>query len=518
MKMNCFSCLAGLLLVAGQVEGLDLKQARFTQVVNEVKITKALEPQARQAQVNELFATPEVLRTGVSSRAELVATDQTITRVGANTVFSFNTAQRTIDLERGSLLFQSPKGKGGGTIRSGAATAAVLGTTLIVTTTSNGGFKVLVLEGKGEVRLKNGRRQLVNAGQMTFILPGSDRFAPVINFRLDSLVKGSQLVQGFRQPLPSLNLIQGAINRQASLIEKGRAVDTGLLVGDARTATGVQIIDANLLQAHIEQRIQETLREQQSTNGGPTIPDVPSPGETQPQTEAVLSSSEFDSSGFSLIGRVYWARNIQINTPIVNLSAYNSAGETFPMYAVQTFGFQGDTTFTGLTDPGQDLLLFAGGSFNLPSGAQIAYEGSGNLIIESANSLVLNNNSFVAEGREVQLFAIDGGISMQGGRIQADTASLYAVNDLTVSGVSFAGLSSINLWASTLNLSSVDFPADSSVLLSSRLGQLAPQPNTGQASLPGYVNFINNVNYGGQPAQNFVNKGITLLPNGLGAP
>jgi len=62
----------------------------------------------------------------------LVAQDETVTRVGANTIFSFDPANRTIDLKQGSLLFHSPHGKGGGTIHTGSATASVLGTTLIV--------------------------------------------------------------------------------------------------------------------------------------------------------------------------------------------------------------------------------------------------------------------------------------------------------------------------------------------------------------------------------------------------
>ena len=41
---------------------------------------------------------PDILKTGPQSRAELVAEDETVTRVGANTIFSFDPASRTIDL------------------------------------------------------------------------------------------------------------------------------------------------------------------------------------------------------------------------------------------------------------------------------------------------------------------------------------------------------------------------------------------------------------------------------------
>ncbi|HUZ06589.1 MAG TPA: FecR domain-containing protein, partial [Candidatus Paceibacterota bacterium] len=159
---------------------------------------KALHPAA----VNGIFSMPDVLRTGPDSRAELEATDGTITRVGANTIFSFEPASRTIHLEQGSLLFHSPHGKGGGTIQTGSATASVIGTTIIVTCTPSGGFKLLDLEGQAEVRYLDGLKQTLEPGQLTFILPGGS-VSPVIVFRLDTETKGSALVSGFATPLDS---------------------------------------------------------------------------------------------------------------------------------------------------------------------------------------------------------------------------------------------------------------------------------------------------------------------------
>ena len=127
--------------------------------------------------------------------------------MGANTIFSFDPASRTIDLQQGSLLFHSPHGKGGGTIHTGSATASVLGSTLIVTTTPNGGFKVIALEDGAEIHLHNGLKQKLKPGQMTFILPGGSELAPIMVFRLDELIRDSLLVKGFNQPLTSLPLI-----------------------------------------------------------------------------------------------------------------------------------------------------------------------------------------------------------------------------------------------------------------------------------------------------------------------
>ena len=61
-----------------------------------------------------------------------------------------------------------------------------------------------------------------------------------------------------------------------------------------------------------------------------------------------------------------------------------------------------------------------------------------------------------------------------------------------------------------MNLSNINFPGGSTVNLYSQTGQLAANPNTGAASVPGHVNFILNVNYGGNPAQIFVGNTINI--------
>jgi hypothetical protein len=61
-----------------------------------------------------------------------------------------------------------------------------------------------------------------------------------------------------------------------------------------------------------------------------------------------------------------------------------------------------------------------------------------------------------------------------------------------------------------VNLSNIEFATGTTVNLSSQLGQLAANPNTGAASVPGHVNFLVNVNYGADPAQLFVGRGINI--------
>jgi hypothetical protein len=241
-----------------------LTESTFTEVVKDVNVVAASTKMAQPATVKELVKAPDLVRTGPQSRAELTATDETITRIGANTVFSFEPMGRDMNLEKGNVLFHSPAGKGGGTIRSGGAAAAVLGTTLIVSSTGTGGFKVILLEGKGSVTLPNGKSVTLGAGQLVFVLPGQTDFGPVLTINLGKLVGGSQLVNGFSHALPSMPLVQKAIDKQDNEIASGRMADTGMppeVFGSQQTPSkrrgnGINSIDNNSYQAAVGPALQ----------------------------------------------------------------------------------------------------------------------------------------------------------------------------------------------------------------------------------------------------------------------
>jgi hypothetical protein len=218
---------AALFGLALQLHAKPLTESTFTEVVKDVNVVADTAKTTTSARVNETFKAPDLVRTGPDSRAEMTAPDQTVIRVGANTVFSFEPAGRNLRLEQGSVLFHPPAGTGGGRIKSGGSTAAVLGTTLIVSATANGGFKVILLEGKGTVTLPGGTSATLHAGQLVFVLPGGT-LSPVLDINLGKLVAGSQLVNGFSHPLSSLPLIQAAIDQQNSQLASGNATDTGV--------------------------------------------------------------------------------------------------------------------------------------------------------------------------------------------------------------------------------------------------------------------------------------------------
>ena len=219
--------LASIATLPLSLPAANIDRATLTEVVNNVSIIDRSTKKSASAKVQQQFDAPNVLRTGPDSRAEMISADQTVTRVGQNTLFSFQQDSREINLDKGSILFQSPSGKGGGTIRTSAASAAVLGTTLIVTSTKNGGFKVLLLEGKGRVSGAGGTR-ILNAGQLVYALPGGS-ISNVFNFQLREQTGASKLVRGFKRPLPSMGKIASAISAQEKDISSGKVKVTGLL-------------------------------------------------------------------------------------------------------------------------------------------------------------------------------------------------------------------------------------------------------------------------------------------------
>src|SRR6266567_4738935 len=217
--------LAGCMQLA---DAAPLTESTVTEIIKEVNLLPAGAAAATQAKLKDVVKAPDRVRTGAESRTELTAPDNTITRIGANTVFSFEAKDRVLNLEKGSLLFHSPKGAGGGTIKSGGASAAVLGTTLVVSATPDGGFKVILLEGRGRVVLPNGRSAGLHAGQMVYVLPGDKGFSGVLEINLAKLVAGSLLLTGFSHELPSAQLIQAAVNAQNQKLAKRRVEDTGV--------------------------------------------------------------------------------------------------------------------------------------------------------------------------------------------------------------------------------------------------------------------------------------------------
>src|SRR2546423_7149179 len=108
-----------------------LTSAEVTKIINRVSLidpAKGTHP----ALLRDVIKDNLGLQTGAKSRSELLFQDNTLTRVGAETFFSFKTGTRDMTLEKGSMLLQVPKGLGGATIHTAAVTAAITGTTNMI--------------------------------------------------------------------------------------------------------------------------------------------------------------------------------------------------------------------------------------------------------------------------------------------------------------------------------------------------------------------------------------------------
>lgn len=205
------SCIpAAVFLVAGDVGAASdpsQKEARVTRIIRDVKLLPS-KSTARAAVVNDKVSEGTAVRTGDESRSELTFVDLTITRLGANSIFNFNKAGRSVELGNGSMLLRVPKDSGGARISTSAVTVGVTGTTVILESTRVGRNKLIVLEGGARLSLNKhpGESANVRGGQMIDVPGGATKLPPVVNIDVDDVMKKHPLITNFA-PLPSRDLI-----------------------------------------------------------------------------------------------------------------------------------------------------------------------------------------------------------------------------------------------------------------------------------------------------------------------
>jgi hypothetical protein len=202
------------------------KQARVTEVIRDVRLLSA-QMAARPATVNDSVNEGTAVRTGTDSRAELTFADQTITRLGANTVFSFGAAARTYDLGSGAVLMTAPKQSGTVKISTSVATCAVSGFTGIWETHSKSWSKVLILEGDGNVWLKNkpNDQRHMHSRQILVFPPNATVLPQPQEFDVCKLIDNGLLIKGFAHKLPSWPLLLAECDRQRTTPGASQLID-----------------------------------------------------------------------------------------------------------------------------------------------------------------------------------------------------------------------------------------------------------------------------------------------------
>jgi hypothetical protein len=214
-----------------------LTSAEVTKIINRVSVIEPAKGD-RPAVVRDVIKDDRGLQTAARSRSELLFQDNTLTRIGAETFFSFKTGTRDMTLERGSMLLQVPKGLGGAKIHTAAVTAAITGTTIMMEYSPKQYLKVLVLE--GSLRLSRNRSfgdsVVLHPGKMVIMRPDAKKIPAPIDVDLAQIVRTSTLVNfPGSNILPSMPLIQAAINDQAKELAKGTLVPTNLVIGHGTT-------------------------------------------------------------------------------------------------------------------------------------------------------------------------------------------------------------------------------------------------------------------------------------------
>jgi len=401
--------------------------AKISDLSGEVSITPASNPTAKTpAKLQDVFSAPDTLETGRRSHAELKAADGTIARVGSNTAFFLEPNSRTIHLQQGSILFNSPKGMGGGTIVTNSATATVLGTTIIVAATNNGGFKILVLEGHASVTFPGGQTVTLGPGQMTFVLPGksgggsssggssggssstaSDSGGtsggtsgggstggtpgPVLNFDLSRQTSGSGLLNSFTVSPPSANLVVTSTQAQQLQISSGQLTQTNQAVVGAVSSTQVVLVTSDELNAATQTNpsntnnnntvlssgsttslsLSEALASTVSLTSGGTLPasNIFTSPITFNASQLGIPNGALQNNSFSVTGIIAGDINLGGN---VNLGQLDSLTEADLLAAnTHTFTFTANTVFSGLSNATK-LGLYSAGSFVFPTGANIS--------------------------------------------------------------------------------------------------------------------------------------------------
>src|SRR5437660_2927190 len=259
-------CLLGVVLAAfGNTNAAELKEARVTQIVRDVKLLPNA-ASARPAVVNDPVRDGTAVRTGIESRTELTFADATLARLGANTIFSFTEGTRNLELTDGAMLLRVPKNAGGAKINTAAVTAAITGTTVMLEFHKNSYIKFIVLEGTGRVFLPGrvGESVLIHAGQMLIAKPNTRNLPNPVDVDIRTIRKTSRLIKGFGK-MGSENLIAKTETDQDEKRAEGELYETNLAIYGGGTSI---ILDDPT-------HIQETqISAQQNTIPPPVVPTV----------------------------------------------------------------------------------------------------------------------------------------------------------------------------------------------------------------------------------------------------
>ena len=188
----------------------------------------------KQLEQNSSLQIGDSLHSKEQSLCEIL-NDQFQVRIGSNSIFAFD--NDSISITKGSLLLYK-KNDNPITIQSELSSLKTTGQfTAIIECTSNGGFKFIPLEGKGEIIPDKGESKDIYRGRLTMVLGSPSKLGNAYDIDLLLLLKSSRLINSFPTPLPSMKRISLSIYAQ-QLRMKGKY---NALIGDAPSNDNIQM-------------------------------------------------------------------------------------------------------------------------------------------------------------------------------------------------------------------------------------------------------------------------------------
>ncbi|MGH7939107.1 MAG: FecR domain-containing protein, partial [Bryobacteraceae bacterium] len=404
---------------------------------------------------------------------ELTFTDQTLTRLGANTIFGFNEGTRNLRLSSGAMLLHVPKNDGGARINTATVTAAITGTTVMMEYHPDAYIKFIVLEGTGRIFRNNrvGESVLVHAGQMLIVNPKGKSLPDPVDVDLKRLMETSDLITGF-DPLASMDLITREIQTQTTEKNNGGLIETNLVIFGGGTAvslvdptdtSSVDQANANLeRQAMMNSRGEKpptppTLGETSVYNGGagnwsnlnkwtPAV--VPIKGNRTEKLDVTVNSGTLTqdivggvnvSNLFMNGGTLVLANPLTLEAGL-QFSGGNITGGTLNVAGKSTQSAVMGVNGTTINNSGAyDITLTRGNVFS----GSATFNNSGTLTLRAAGGTVsfnnvLNNTGTVSS--ESGTFSLSGGGVFSGAASAADGAFLqFSANYSFTDGATFAG-------------------------------------------------------------------------------
>ena len=293
---NLSVCLAAWVALTSSLWAGPLTEARINKIINDVAVVDPAAG-AHKANLQDVIKDDLGVQTGIKSRSELVFQDQTLTRIGPETFFSFEAGTREMSLKQGTMLLQVPKGLGGAKIRTAAITAAITGTTIMLENIPGKDVKVLVLEGSLRLSCKGfmGDSLLLLPGKMVIMPPNAKRIPAPVTVDLARVMKTSSLVKMGSKPLPSANLIQAEVETQAKEKRNNNLVDSNIVI----QGSGTNVLVASNVASTVNRKGSVTEIENRSLASvpGPTSAGGPGPQPTPPPVTSPGGGSDGGNRG-----------------------------------------------------------------------------------------------------------------------------------------------------------------------------------------------------------------------------